>query len=177
MSPTLRFITDFLPLIGFFAGYKFFGLYAGTVALIALTLISLLITYAMEKRLAVMPLVSGGLVAVFGGLTLWLQDETFIKMKPTIVNLLFAAVLTGGLMMKKNLLQLVLGQALSITDEGWRILSQRWAGFFIFLACLNEFIWRHYPTEFWVSFKVFGMFTLTMAFALAQIGLIQRSLR
>ncbi len=142
--------------------------------MIACTLLSLAITYAMEKRVAVMPLVSGIAVTLLGGLTLFLHDETFIKIKPTLVNLLFAAILLGGLYFGKPMLKYLLSDALQLTDEGWRKLSLRWGLFFIFLAVLNECIWRNFPTDFWVNFKVFGMFTLTMLFTLSQIPLIKK---
>lgn len=174
MHSKLRLFFDFSPLAGFFLGYRFAGLLAGTALLIGLTLVSLLVTYAMEKRIAVMPLVSGVMVTILGGLTLYLHDETFIKIKPTIVNLLFASVLLGGLYYGRPMFKYVLGHAMTLTAEGWRTLSLRWGLFFIFLAILNECIWRNFSTEFWVDFKVFGMFTLTMLFTFAQLPLIKR---
>jgi intracellular septation protein len=121
-----------------------------------------------------MPLVSGVVVLVFGGLTLWLQDELFIKLKPTIVNSIFAAVLFGGLFFKKSLLSYLFGDVFSLDDEGWRKLTFRWACFFVFLAILNEFAWRLLTTDQWVTFKVFGIMPITMAFAISQVGLLQR---
>lgn len=171
----IKLVLDFAPLGIFFLGYKFGDMTIATVALMAATALSLLIIYAVERKLALAPLVSGVLVGVLGGLTILLKDEYFIKVKPTLLNLCFALVLLGGVYLgKKGLLKYVLEVAVSLTDEGWLKLSRRWGFFFLFLAVLNEIIWRSFPTEFWVNFKVFGMFTLTMAFALSQWKLIER---
>ena len=121
-----------------------------------------------------MPLVSGVVVVVFGGLTLGLQDELFIKLKPTIVNTLFGVVLLGGLYFGRPLLAVVLDACSTSTDEGWRKLTLRWALFFFVLAVLNEIVWRTLSTDFWVSFKVFGIMPLTIVFALAQTPLLMR---
>lgn len=174
MHPTLRSALDIGPLFVFFVAYRVWGLMAATAALIVFTALSLIITYLLEKRVAVMPLVSGLAVAVFGGLTLWLNDETFIKVKPTLVNLLFSSILLGGVLARKPLLKYALGSALQLSDEGWRKLSLRWGLYFLFLAGLNEVIWRNFSVDFWVNFKVFGMFTLTILFTLCQLPLIKR---
>jgi intracellular septation protein len=121
-----------------------------------------------------MPLVSGVVVIVFGGLTLWLDDELFIKLKPTIVNTLFGLVLLAGLYFGKPLLAVVLDSMFELTEEGWRKLTFRWAMFFFVLAALNEIVWRTQTTDMWVSFKVFGIMPLTIAFALAQTPLLLR---
>ena len=174
MGATTKLILDLGPLLLFFLAYRTFGLLAATGTLIAFTLLSLALFYWREKRVAMMPLVSAIAVTIFGGLTLVLKDELFIKMKPTFVNLLFAAILIGGVYYKKPLLKFLLSDAFSISDEGWMKLSLRWGWFFIFLAGLNETIWRNFSTDFWVDFKVFGMFTLTMAFTLSQLPLIKK---
>lgn len=174
MDSRLRFFLDFSPLLGFFLAYRFAGLLAATAVLIVCTLVSLGVTYVQEKRIAAMPLISGIAVTLFGGLTLLLQDEYFIKIKPTLVNLLFASILLGGLYFRKSMFKYVLGHAFQLTDEGWRRLSCRWGFFFVFLAVLNEVIWRNFSTDFWVNFKVFGMFTLTLVFTFAQLPLIKR---
>ena len=173
MNSNLKLFIDFSPLAGFFIAYKSAGLLAGTGVLIIMTLISLVVTYAKEKRVATMPLVSGVIVTIMGGLTLYLHDETFIKIKPTIVNLLFSSLLLGGVFFKKSMFKYVLGHAMQLQEEGWRKLSLRWGVFFFFLAVLNECIWRNFPTDFWVNFKVFGMFSLTMLFTLLQVPLIK----
>ncbi|MEK6746412.1 MAG: septation protein A [Pseudomonadota bacterium] len=174
MNSKLKLLLDIGPLAIFFFTYRFAGVFAATAAIMGTSIISLIITYWIEKKIAVMPLVSGVVIATFGTLTLLLQDDTFIKMKPTLVNLIFASVLLGGLYFKKSLLKYVLESALEMSDEGWRILSLRWGLFFIFLAVLNEFIWRSFSTDFWVNFKVFGMLTLTMLFTFLQIPLIKK---
>ncbi len=176
MNPNLRFALDMGPLLVFFLAYRFAGLMAATATLIVVTILSLAVTYKVEKKLSPMPLVSGIAVAFFGGLTLWLNDETFIKVKPTLVNLLFAAILLGGLYFKRPMLKYVLQSAVQMQDDGWSILTRRWGLFFIFLAGLNEVIWRNFPTDFWVNFKVFGMFTLTMLFMFSQFPLIKKYL-
>jgi intracellular septation protein len=114
-------------------------------------------------------------VVVFGGLTLWLQNETFIKLKPTIIYVLFAVVLLGGLAFGKSLLGYVFDAVFKLTDEGWRKLTLRWGLFFVVLAVLNEIVWRSVSTDTWVTFKVFGFLPLTFLFALAQMPLINRS--
>jgi intracellular septation protein len=146
----------------------------GIGCFMAATAIALVASRVMFGRIPVMPLVSGLAVMVFGGLTLWLQDETFIKVKPTIVNLLFAGVLLGGLAFGRPLIKYVFGEAFKLTDDGWRLLTLRWGCFFIALALLNEIVWRSFSTAFWWSFKAWGMMPLTLIFAVAQIGLIRK---
>ena len=136
--------------------------------------IALAVSFARDRKLPVMPLISGVVVLVFGGLTLWLKDETFIKMKPTLVNGLFAAILLGGLAFGKPLLGHVFGAAFSLTEAGWVILTRRWGLFFLCLAVLNEVIWRSVSTDTWVDFKVFGIMPLTFAFAIAQAPLLAK---
>ena len=121
-----------------------------------------------------MPLVSGVIVLVFGGLTLYLRDETFIKLKPTIVYTLFAVLLGAGLVWKKPVLELLFGAAFTLTEEGWRKLTLRWALFFAVMAVVNELVWRNVSTDTWVSFKAFGFLPLTFLFAVAQVPLMQR---
>lgn len=175
MTPLLKFALDMLPLAAFFIGFKLGDLFLATALIMVATLISIAIGYVLERKIALNPLLSGGLVMVFGGLTLLLNDELFIKMKPTIINLLFAIVLIGGaLIFKKGLLRHILEMAFQLPDSAWRSLSVRWGVFFLFLAALNEFIWRNFSTDFWVDFKVFGMFTCTIAFTLLQIPFIKR---
>ena len=136
--------------------------------------ISLSVSWLLVRSLPVMPLVSGIVVFVFGALTLYLQDEIFIKMKPTIVNSLFGAVLLGGLFFGKSLLGYVFDSAFRLDAEGWRKLTLRWGWFFFFLAVLNEVVWRGFSTDFWVAFKVWGTMPITIAFTMAQMPLIMR---
>jgi intracellular septation protein len=150
------------------------AIFWGTGAFMVATVIALVVSRAALGRIPTMPLVSGVFVLVFGGLTLWLKDDQFIKFKPTIVNALFAALLLGGLASGRSLLKLVFEDVMRLTEEGWRKLTLRWSLFFICLAVLNEVIWRNFSTDFWVSFKVFGIMPLTFVFAVAQVGLLRR---
>ncbi len=174
MNHKLKMFFDIVPLAIFFLAYRFSGVFAATAAIMVSTIISLSVTYWLEKKISIMPLVSGIIITLFGTLTLVLHDDTFIKMKPTLVNLIFASILLGGVYFKKSLIKYVLGNAMTLGDAGWRILSIRWGLFFIFLACLNEFIWRNFSTDFWVNFKVFGMFSLTIIFTILQMPLIKK---
>jgi intracellular septation protein len=150
------------------------GIYAGTAAFMVATLLSLAVAWLRYRKLPIMPLVSGVIVLVFGGLTLYLRDETFIKLKPTIVYSMFAVLLAAGLLMKKPVLELLLGPVFNLTEEGWRKLTLRWALFFAAMAVLNELIWRNVSTDAWVSFKAFGFLPLTFLFAVTQVPLMQR---
>lgn len=150
------------------------GLFEATAAFMVATLIALAAGWMLERRLPVMPLVSGIFVLFFGGLTLVLADETFIKLKPTLVNTLFAAILFGGLATGRSLLKPLFGAAVQLTERGWRQLTLRWAVFFVVLAILNEIVWRNFSTDFWVSFKLFGIMPLTFVFAAAQTPLFLR---
>jgi intracellular septation protein len=140
----------------------------------AATVVSLIASHFLLGRIATMPLVTGVFVIVFGGLTIYLQDDHFIKLKPTIVNGLFAAILLGGLMTGRLFLKTVFGDVMRLTEEGWRVLTIRWAIFFVVLAVLNEVMWRFFSTDTWVTFKVFGIMPLTFVFAMAQIGVLKK---
>ena len=170
----LKPLVDYAPIATFFIAYLGSGLMVATAALMVVTGAVLILSLAIERRLPVMPLVTAAVVGVFGGLTLWLNDETFIKMKPTIVQALFAAVLFGGLALGRPLLKPVMGMAWRMDEAGWRILSFRFAVFFAAMAILNEIVWRTQTTDVWVTFKVFGIMALTFVFALAQTPLLQR---
>mgnify|MGYP005846750539 CR=1 FL=1 len=158
----------------FFGVNAAYGIYAATAAFMVVTLISLGFALWRYHKLPVMPLVSGVVVLVFGTLTLYLHDDTFIKLKPTLVYSIFAAILGAGLLLKKPLLELLLGSALNLTEEGWRKLTVRWVLFFVAMAVVNEIVWRNFSTDVWVSFKAFGFLPITFLFALAQMPLIQR---
>lgn len=174
LNSSTKFFLDLIPAVAFFAAYKLYNLYVATGVLLAFTLITLVIIYVAERRLALAPLITAIIVAIFGGLTLYLHDENFIKMKPTLVYLLFAAILLGGCFLRKGLLKHVLGLALNLTPEGWYYLSRRWGIFFLFMAGLNEIIRRNFTTSQWVTFKVFGALGLTLLFALLQTSFIQK---
>jgi intracellular septation protein len=166
---------DYGPLAIFFAAYVLFGLMEATAAVIAASLVALGLTWSYQRRVPAMPLITAAVVAVFGGLTLWLQDETFIKMKPTIVQGLVAAILIGGLLAGRALLKPLLGAVLPpMADAAWRQLTLRYALFFVAMAGLNEVVWRTQSTDVWVSFKVFGIVILTIIFALSQIPFLSR---
>jgi len=149
-------------------------IFLATAAFMVAITVSLTVSLWLTRRLPVMPLVSGVVVLVFGALTLWLHDELFIKLKPTIVNCLFGSILLGGLLFGKALLGYVFDSAFRLTDEGWRKLTFRWGVFFFVLAIINEIVWRSFSTDFWVSFKVFGIMPITLLFTLTQLPLIQK---
>ena len=149
-------------------------IFIATGLFMAATAIALAASWLLTRTLPMMPLVSGVVVFVFGGLTLWLNDDLFIKMKPTIVNTLFAAVLLGGLFFGKALLGYVFDSAFRLTAEGWRKLTFRWGIFFLFLAVANEVVWRNFSTDFWVAFKVWGIMPITLIFTFSQMPLIIR---
>ena len=195
LSPGLKLVLDLGPLLLFFFANSrpaFFapllsqflpanlvtgehaGIFVATAVFIPAILAALAISYALTRHIAVMPVVTAVIVVVFGGLTLALQNETFIKLKPTLVYLLFAATLLGGLAFKKPLLGMVFDSVFNLTDEGWRKLTLRWGVFFLALAVLNEIVWRNFSTDAWVNFKVFGFLPLTMIFAAAQFPLLQK---
>lgn len=174
VHPLLKLALELGPLVVFFVANSRGNLFVATGAFMAATVVALSVSWFLTRRLPVMPLVSGAVVLVFGGLTLALQDELFIKLKPTIVNLLFAAALFVGVAMNKPLLAIVFDQAFDLTHRGWMKLSLRWAWFFVFLAAVNEVVWRTQTTDFWVAFKVWGIMPITMVFAMAQAPLLQR---
>jgi intracellular septation protein len=174
LNPLLKLALEFGPLGLFFVANQRAGIFAATGIFLAATLAALAVHFALVRKLPIMPLVSGAVVVIFGGLTLALHDDFFIKLKPTIVNGLFGLVLLGGLWFNKPILALVLDSMFELTEEGWRKLTLRWALFFFLLAALNEIVWRTQTTDFWVNFKVFGIMPITFAFALLQTPLILR---
>lgn len=173
-SALLKLALEAGPLVVFFVGNAKFGIFPATAAFMVAMVAALGASWVMTRKLPIMPLVGAIFVLIFGGLTLILQDDLFIKLKPTIVNLLFAAILFGGLIMRRPLLKPLLGAALTLDDRGWDILTRRWAIFFVVLAILNEAVWRGFSTEFWISFKLFGIMPLTLLFGIAQMPLIKR---
>ena len=174
INPILKLALELGPLAVFFFANGRFGLFAATGVFMAFTIAALIASWWLTRRLAIMPLVTGIVVFIFGGLTLMLHDEVFIKMKPTIVNSLFGGALLIGLWFDRPLLGYVFDSVFKLDDEGWRKLTLRWGIFFFALAILNEVIWRNTTTNFWVNFKVFGFLPLTMLFTLLQMPLIQR---
>lgn len=174
MTELTRLVLEIGPLIAFLLAYYSGDIWLATGVLIAATVASLICTWLLFRRLPVMPLVSGVILTVFGGLTLLLADEIYIKMKPTIVNTLFAAALLGGLAWNKLVWKILFKDVMQLQDEGWRALQIRWGLFFLFLAVLNEIIWRNFNTEVWVNFKVFVLAPMTFFFAVLQIGIVKR---
>jgi intracellular septation protein len=170
----LKLAIELGPLLIFFGGNALYGIYAGTAAFMAATVISLAVAWLRFHKLPVMPLVSAVVVLAFGALTLYLQDDTFIKLKPTIVYMMFAGLLVAGLLLRKPLLELLFGPVFTLTEEGWRKLTIRWVLFFAVMAVLNEIVWRNFSTDFWVNFKVFGFLPLTFLFAMLNVPLMQR---
>ena len=174
LHPALKLVLDLGPLLVFFAANSRFGIFAATGAFMAAIVIALAVAYALTRHLPLMPLVTAVVVVVFGTLTLVLHDELFIKVKPTIIYVLFGGVLLGGLAFGKSLLGVVFDSVFHLTDEGWRKLTLRWALFFLALAVLNEIVWRTQTTDVWVSFKVFGVVPLTFLFGALQYPLLTK---
>lgn len=174
LPPLARLAIEAGPLVVFFIANARADLFTATGAFMVATVIALTIGWVFERRIAPLPLVSGAFVLFFGGLTLAIEDSLFIKIKPTVVNLLFSAALLGGLAFGRPLLKPLLGAAFALTDHGWRALSLRWGIFFIFLAIVNEVVWRSFNEEFWAGFKLFGVMPMTLAFAASQMPLMMR---
>jgi intracellular septation protein len=170
----VKHLVDWGPLAAFFIVFKVGGIMQATVVLIVVTAVLTGLGYVLMRKIQPMPVVTLIVVGIFGGLTIWLQDETFIKMKPTIILTLFAAVLISGLMIGKPPLKFLMGSALELDDAGWRKLTLRFALFFLVTACLNEVVWRTQSTDLWVDFKVFGILGLNLVFMMTQIPLIKR---
>ncbi|MFO1088995.1 MAG: septation protein A [Hyphomicrobiales bacterium] len=177
LSPGLKIAIEMGPLVAFFIANAKGGIFTGTLVYMAAAAIALAVNWVLTRRIAIVPVVTLGFVLAFGGLTLFLHDETFIKMKVTIINALFGLMLLGGVFAGKPLLKVVLGEAIDLDDEGWRKLSIRWGVFFFAIAVLNEIIWRSVPTDTWVNFKVFGILPITIVFAMLQAPLMSRHMR
>ena len=172
LNPALKLLLDIGPLVLFFVVNARVGIFAATAVFMAAVLIALAVSYVMTRHIAVMPLVTAIIVLIFGGLTLVLHNDTFIKLKPTIIYVLFGGALLGGLAYNKPLLGIVFDSVFNLTEEGWRKLTWRWAIFCLALAVLNESVWRTQTTDFWVAFKLFGVVPLTFVFGALQYPLI-----
>ena len=173
--PWLRPAVDYGPLVFFFIAYVNYGLMTATGALMAASAVAIAVSYGVERRIPMVTIVTAVVVMIFGGLTLYFDDERFIKLKPTIIQGLFAVVLIGGLILDKPLLKPLLSGAWQLTDQGWRILTLRFGIFFAVMAVINEIVWRTQSTDFWVNYKLFGAIGLTLAFTASQARLILRS--
>jgi len=176
-----QFCCDYLPLLVFFGIYKFSNsanpLIEATIYLIITTVFALIISYVLIKKIPFLPLFSAIILGFFGGLTVLFQDELFIKIKPTIINLIFASILIFGYIIKKPFLSYILGEKLKMSEQAWLSLSLRWGIFFLFLAILNEIIWRNFSTDFWVQFKVFGMMPISLIFTFSQLPFMMRNVK
>jgi len=195
VNPLLKFVLEMGPLgLFFLANYRpelfswalkpyldasyFEGegsqVFTATPVFMLATVVSVTLGWFLTHHIPIMPLVSGVVVLVFGALTIWLHDKLFIQIKPTIVNILYGLILLGGLWLGRPLLRYVLEVAFELTDEGWRTLTLRWGLFFLFLAIVNEIVWRSFSTDAWVAFKVWGIMPITLAFTFSQMPLIMR---
>ena len=172
----MKQLFEFFPLIVFFVVYykSDKDLYLSITAVIIATLISLVALYIKERKISTMMLVSTVILIVFGGLSIFLKNDIFFKMKPTIINALFAIILIGSTFLNKPVLKLLLNSSMKLTDQGWSLMNKLWSGFFIFLALLNEIVWRTQTTDVWVNFKVFGIMGITIVFTVIQIPLLKK---
>jgi intracellular septation protein len=171
-SPLIRLASDLGPLIVFFAAFSRFNIYVATAAFMVAVLAALVVGFLRERRLAPMPLFTAALVMIFGGLTLYLKNDIFIKMKPTALYAIMGLLLLGGLAFNRLFIKYVFAQAFDLSEEGWRKLTWRWGFFALGLAVLNEIVWRNFSTAIWVDFKVWAILPLIFLFALAQTPLV-----
>jgi intracellular septation protein len=174
MHPLVKFVLDLGPLVAFFASYYAFGIYPATAVFMAATLIAAATSYALIRKISPLMIFSAVVVMVFGGLTLWLEDETFIKLKPTIYYVTVSGILFGGLAFGRLVIKDVMDMAMPLTDEGWRIFTVRIGLFFLMMAGLNEFVWRNFSTDTWLWLKVWGFLPLSFLFFAAQMPLLLR---
>ena len=177
MRSFIKFATDFGPLLIFFIIYfsNENDLKTAITPFIIATIIALIVVYILERKISMVPLLSGVLITLFGGLTLYFDNKIFFYMKPTIINLLFAGILFfGKFFTEKPLSRILFQNAFNLENEGWKKLNSRWIGFFIFVALLNEIVWRTQTEAFWVNFKVWGLLPISFLFAASQITLINK---
>ena len=174
MKSITKILVDIGPLAIFFIFYKRGDLQSAILPFMIATVIAVLFSYIVEKKIPIMPTVGAAIILFFGGLTIYFNNDTFFKMKPTIINLLFACVLYLGEIFNKPFLKYLLGASLKIEDKGWSILTKRWASFFIALAIVNEIVWRTQSEDVWVNFKVFGILPLTFIFTMTQFSIIKK---
>jgi intracellular septation protein len=174
LNPLLKLAFDLGPLVLFFFANSRYGIFVATATFMVAVLAALAASYLLTRSLPIMPVVTAIIVVVFGGLTLLLHNDVFIKIKPTILYALFGAVLLGGLFFGKSFLGIIFDSLFHLTDEGWRKLTWRWALFFFALAVLNEIVWRNTSTNVWVDFKVFGFLPLTLLFGALQYPLLKK---
>ena len=189
INPVLKLVLELGPIVLFVLSYKFGDgliaalelnepfsrpIFVATAVIMVATLVSIAISWSITRTLPAMPIVTAVVVSIFGGLTLYLQDDTFIKLKPTIINSLFGLTLIGGMLFGRSLLKMVMGSAFQLDQDGWNKLTWRWGFFFLFLALVNEGVWRNFSEAFWVGFKFWGMTGLTMAFVASQVPMMMK---
>ncbi len=174
MHPGVKSATELGPILIFFAAYYLYDLIVATGAIMVTTLAALCVSYYYERKLPAMPMVTAVVVMVFGGLTLYLNDETFIKLKPTIIYALFATTLGAGLVLGKSFVKILFSNFWNLTDDGWKKLTLRLMLFFLFMAAANEVIWRNFSTDIWVNAKVFGFTIATFLFFMSQVPLLTK---
>ena len=174
MKSVSKILVDIGPLAIFFIFYTRGNLQSAILPFMIATVIAVIFSYIIEKKIPIMPTFAAIIILVFGGLTIYFDNEVFFKMKPTIINFLFASILYVGIILNKIFLKNLLGSALKLHDDGWLILTKRWISFFIALAILNEIIWRTQSTDLWVNFKVFGILPITFIFTMTQFSLIKK---
>lgn len=175
MKGYIKLFFEVIPLVVFFLVNSYHGIYKATFFFMIASVIAIPIAWYIDKKVPWMPIVTGTFILFFGGLTLFFHDDEFIKMKPTIINIVFSSILLVGLRFKKLFLKMAMSSAFKLDDKIWRKLTLRWSFFFIFLAVINEAIWRTQTTDFWVSFKVFGILPITIIFAMFQLPLITKA--
>ena len=174
LNPFVKLALDFGPLILFFIVNGRAGIFWATGVFMAAVVVAILVSYALIRRFPIMTLVTALIVVVFGTLTIVLQNDVFVKMKTTIIYLLFATVLAAGVVLKKPFLEIAFDSVFHLTEEGWQKLTIRWIAFFVAMAIVNEIVWRTQTTDTWVAFKTFGFIPLTFVYALAQFPLMQK---
>ena len=174
MKAYIKLFFEVIPLVVFFLINSYYGIYKATLYFMITSIITIPIAWYIDRKIPWMPIVTGAFILFFGGLTLFFHDENFIKFKPTIINITFASILLIGLKYNKLFLRMAMSKAFQLQDNTWKKLTVRWSLFFIFLAIVNELIWRTQSTDFWVSFKVFGILPLTLVFAMFQLPLITK---
>ena len=175
INPLIKLLIEAGPIIVFFGAYmRSSDIIFATKIYIAIFFVSVSVSFILERKIPVMPLITAIVVIIFGGLTIYLNDELFIKLKPTVVNLIFAFIIFTGLMLKRNFIKIIFRSIMDLNDAGWSHLAKRWGLFFILLAVLNEVVWRNFSTDTWVAFKLFGILPLTLIFSISQAPLIMR---
>jgi intracellular septation protein len=175
MNSFIKLILEILPLIIFFTLYKQYGIIYGTTGVLIATIVAQVITYYFEKKCSVIQLIATAVLVIFGSITIFSGDSKFIKLKPTIINLIFALILFIGTLKQRGLLKHIFSNAITMEEKHWIVLSQRWACFFLCVAILNEIIWRNFPEDIWVQFKVFGILGLTFLFLLTQLKFMNKN--